>query len=201
MPSETEIANFALSHLGHRFTIASLTESSEEARAVNAFFETAKNEMLRENDWPFARMRAVLVLVSVATTAYSDDYYYAYRYPSDCAFVLRILSGVERDSVSTKIPYRIIQDSTGLLILSNTADAEAEYISTDTPISFWPPDAALALSYRVAFYCGPRIVGDAQKLGPMLEMLYRMSRSKAKATAGHEEVPPVEPLPEFLTGR
>jgi hypothetical protein len=205
MPSETEIANFALAAMGERFTIASLSEESNAARALDMFFETARNEMLREYDWPFARKRAALVMISDADEEYSQDYYYAYRYPSDCAFILRLLNGLQRESIAYKLAYKIIQDDDGLLILSNALFDEdefnIEYISTETPISFWPPDAALALAYRVAFYAAPRIIGDASKLGPMLDQLYRMSRSKAKAQASNEEVNPDEPLPEFLTGR
>lgn len=99
MTSETTICNFALSQVGTRSTIASLTEDSNEARACNLWFDQTRDDMLQQAFWNFARKTATLSLlkqspgtpgfVGPASATWSNVYpappwQYQYAYPSDC---------------------------------------------------------------------------------------------------------------------
>lgn len=204
MPSETEIANFALAHLKQGLTIASLSENSAEARACDAFFDAARDEILREFDWPFATKIDTADLTSDADEAYNSEWYYSYRYPSDCLKLRRILSGNRNETRQSAIAFRIIRDDDGLLILTDQEDAEIEYTMQNDTMAQWPIDACMALSYRLAMYIAPRIItegGSAGQMAEIMSQMYRMSVNKARGTAGNEETPDEQPESEFTRGR
>ena len=198
MASETDIANWALAHLGQGLTIADLTEASTEARACAQFFEPARDEMLAEFDWPFATVIDELTLVEEDP---NEDWEYSYRYPTDCLKLRRILSGARMDSQSSAIPYKIAQDSSGMLVFTDQEDAQVEYTIRKDAIGLWPIKPCLALSYRLAMYITPRIIQDERKLSSVLERMYMMSVSSARAAAANEEQMPPMPPPEMIAGR
>lgn len=199
MATETEICNLALSHLNYGVEIASLDEDTEEANACRRVYETARDELLRDYEWPFATKFAALAEVEADPT---DEWGYSYRYPSDCKFFRRIVSGQRTDTNQTAVPYRIGRDSQGLLIYTDEADAEAEYSYAETDSGRFPPDFVVALSYRIAAYVAPRLAGgDPFKLGPLALQLYQMSLAKAYGTARREEQPDPEPDSEWISGR
>lgn len=99
MSSETEVANLALSKIGTRSTIASLTEDSNEARAINLIYTNVRDQVLGMAFWNFARKTVNLGVLKVAPGAvgststggatWSPDWpappwLYEYAYPSDC---------------------------------------------------------------------------------------------------------------------
>lgn len=199
MASDIQIANLALGHLAIGKTIASLTENSSEARACNLFFDISREATLRDFPWPFASKIETLGLVESAPNSEWD---YSYRYPSDCLMFHRILSGSRNDSRQTRVPYKISQDSTGKLIFTDAEDAVCEYtVNADNP-GMYAPDFSIALSYRLAAFIAPRLMGgDNFKMGIQAMQLYEATISRAKASALNEEQPDELPDSEFITGR
>lgn len=99
MPSNVSIANDALAIIGARSTIASLTEDSTEAKAVNRVFESTRDELLAKAFWNFARATRTLSLLKSApgtptyvgtapavwdSTLPSPGWLFEYAYPTDC---------------------------------------------------------------------------------------------------------------------
>jgi hypothetical protein len=84
MTSNVEIANRALTRLGDR-TIVSLTEDSNQARAINAIFESVRRTEIRKHPWNFAKARAQLAADADAPLF---GYSYQYTLPADCLRVL-----------------------------------------------------------------------------------------------------------------
>lgn len=91
MLSDLEKANMALLHLGISKSIGSFTENSNEARALNTFYDTTNEWLLRNYKWPFATGFVNLALVETNPT---DEWAYSYRYPTDCLFFRRVLNGI-----------------------------------------------------------------------------------------------------------
>jgi hypothetical protein len=99
MTSETDIANRALSAIGTRSQIESLTEDSNEARNVKLLLEPLRDELLRMAPWNCAMNFANLSLICSAPgtpenpSAGSNTWQkgipappwsYEYAYPSEC---------------------------------------------------------------------------------------------------------------------
>lgn len=137
--SQVSICNMALSHLSIGKVIASITEKSAEARACSAFYDQAKDEVLRDFAWPFATRTVTLALVAPQPT---PEWAYSYRYPSDCLAARRLLNGSQSASpfpagfsapttapapmgrvmtAQSRIPFRIQSDDAGLLIYTDIA--------------------------------------------------------------------------------
>lgn len=200
MASSTDIANFALSHIGTAKEISDLdSDTSQEGKVCRRYYETARDEMLRDFSWPFATAFATLSLVDEDPT---EEWSFSYRYPSDCLFVRRIVSGDRNDTRQSRIAYRIVQDATGLLIYTDEEDAEIEYTVRLTVTGRFPADFVMALSYRLAAYIAPRIAaGDPFQRGELALKFWRLSVAKAQANALNEEQVDEPPASEFERAR
>jgi len=193
MASTTEIANLVLNHCAVGKTISNLeTEQSEAARAIRRVYDIALDVTLRDFAWPFATKIAALALVAEEP---NTEWGYSYRYPSDCLEMRRILSGVRNDTRQSRAPYKIAQDSAGLLIFTDEEDAQAEYTVRMTDPQRYPADFTLALSFYIAAIAAPTLTaGDQFKLGDRAGKMYAFEIARATTRGFNEEQP--EELPE-----
>lgn len=199
MNSHVEIANMSLSHLGQSVEIASFTEKTPAAKALNRVYETARKKCLRDYLWPFATQYATLSLVE---TDPNSEWRFAYRYPSDCYFFRRILSGNRNASLDAQVPYRIARDNTGWLIFTDMEDAECEYTINANDPAKYPEDFALALSWLVAFFAAPRITrGDPFKIKADCWAMYMREVNNSNVNARNEEKRDPDPTDEFTAAR
>lgn len=178
----------ALSHIGHGKQIGNVdTERSAEANACLTYYDLCVSWMLRQFPWPFATKIVALALVQEDP---NDEWDYEYRMPADSMALRRILTtgGIRNDSRSTRVPYRIAQDSQGAVIWTDQEDAEVEYTFHETSEARFAPDFAEALSFRIALYIIPRLTrDDHSKLRRDVAALYQVAIDKARAAAANEE--------------
>ena len=196
MASNTEIANLAISHLGHGKEIADLdTENSAAANACRRYYERARDMTLRDFAWPFATKIETLALKETSPTT---EWAYSYYVPADSLQVRKILSGVRTDYRESRVPYRLV---TGY-IYTDEVDAIAEYTYKVTDPALFPQDFIMALSWRLAFYTAARLTaGDPFKLRESAMQMYRIELSMAQANAFNEEQPDITPDSEFIRVR
>lgn len=184
MASQLEIYNMALSHLAVGKLVGSLTEASQEQRVCALFYETARDSVLRDHPWAFAKKRATLSLVANDP---NDEWEYSYRVPSDCVFFRRVVSGARVDLNDTLIEYELVGDDAGELIYTDLVNAECEYTMRVTETGRFRSDFVLALSYRLAALVAPRLCGSsAEKLAQKAEAKYQLELSKAVANSLNE---------------
>jgi hypothetical protein len=198
--SKVEVCNMALSHLGIGKTIGNLdTEKSQEAISCRLFFDRAMNATLRDCEWSFATKTVTLSLVEEDPT---DEWAFSYRYPSDCKYFRRILSGIRNDSRQTKVSYRVVSDTVGQLIYTDEEDAIAEYTKKIETVANWPDDFVLALSARIAVYISPRLTaGDPFKMGDRALRLYLSEIGLAQAATFNEQQEEEAPDAESVRAR
>lgn len=200
MASQTEIANLALSHLGIGKEISNLeTERSEEAGACRRYFDIALDMVLSDFSWPFATKIADLALVESTP---NDEWAYSYRYPTDCLKARRVLSGNRNDNRQSRVPYKIANDTSGIILFCDFTDAQMEYTARVSDPVLFPSDFTIALSYLIASFIAPRITsGDRFGLTKEMMQFYKMSLLQAQASAVNEEQPDQEPDSEFIRVR
>lgn len=184
--TKVSICNLALSHIGIAKEIQDFdADKSQEAAACRRFYDICLEETLRDLYWPFATKFAALAVVEEDPTS---EWAFSYRYPSDCLYIRRFLSGSRNDSRQTRVPYKLGQDDEGTLIYTDVEDAEIEYVKNETDTSKYPIDFAMALSYKLAGLIAPRITaGDPFKLKDMATKMYIFHIQKAAANAMNEE--------------
>lgn len=198
--SITDICNMALGHLGSSLEIANYeTENSQEARACRRYFEPARDTTLKKFPWPFATQFYTLGLVEEDPTT---EWAFSYRYPSDTLQFRRLLSGTRNDTRQSRVPYRVVKDSAGLLIYTDCEDAVGEYTVRVSNASFYPVDFTLALSYLLASMIAPQITsGDQFKLGEKALKMWDFEINQARADAWNEQQDEEVPESEFVRAR
>ena len=109
MTSSVDLCNRALSQIGTRSTIASLSEASAEAVNCSLWYDSQRKALMRAAPWGFNRRQIALSQVGDlypdATSPY--PWAYAYAYPADCLkarYVLAPPPSVSTAGTSTNVP-------------------------------------------------------------------------------------------------
>lgn len=193
MASKTQIANIALSRAGVTKQLSDLvTDTSREAIIVRTNFDDDVDFTLRDFPWPFATAYADPALVAGSDTSRAvRDWQYAYRYPSDCLFVRRLVVEALGRNNPDPPPFKIGRDGQGRLIYTNERDAQIEYTSRVTDESEFDSIFVSMLAWKLTADVAPglsRIKGMAE----MAMQMYEIDKTKAQSRAlneGQQEKP------------
>ena len=200
MAYNTEVANLALGHIGVNKEIDDIeTEQSREAKAVRRYWDICLEQVLRDHPFGFATKVASLNLVEEDP---NTDWLFSYRYPSDCLFVRKLLSGVNITTPNDPIDYKLSKDDTARLIMTNQEDAVVEYTVKITDWNQVPSDFKMAFSFRLGIYICPSLsAGDPFKIKADLQQMYLLEISKAEANSINEESNDPDVESEFVRSR
>jgi hypothetical protein len=198
--SNTLIANLALARVGTAARITSLDDDNGPgAVGCRLFIDIVLDATLREFPWPFATKIASLSQVEVSP---NSEWGYSYRYPPDCQFLRRILSGIRNDSRQTRESFRLSSDDDGILILADLDAAECEYTKKYDDIARLPTDFLSAVAWRLAYEVAPSLGGAAaQTWRADAAKGYGIEMTNARSNAANEEQPDEEPDSEFILAR
>jgi hypothetical protein len=201
--SSSDIATLALGHLGIAVGVADIdTERSKEALACRRFYDQCRQEVLRAFDWPFAARMAALALVEEydGATLRASEWLHSYRYPTGALYLRRVLSGSRVDTKGTRVPYRLLSDASGLLILCDYADAEVEYTENITTVSRFDAQFVHALSCLLAWRIGPQVC-DRPEVVDRVRRDYSIALAEARASAANEDGRDIEPDADYISAR
>lgn len=215
--SSVQIANLALSHAGSKGEIASLTESSREAKICRQHLDVARDEILRAHDWGFARRYLALAERSGETLA--PGWLHAYGYPSDCLAARRILRPEQMASSDAAYwsmdderlrqrelddgePYEIAADDakTGRLIYCNIEQPYLRYTATVTTASVFDPLFVAAMALHLAALISPGLGGNENRSTLLLNRAAQKV-DQAKASDGNERGRTPTRDAEWIRGR
>nr|WP_198983065.1 hypothetical protein [Herbaspirillum sp. ASV7] len=220
MPSLVEIANMALDVIGTRSTVASLTEGSPEANAINRQYGNALDCVLRAAHWNFARKQVPLTLLQDGTAGGNPPtpWLYEYAYPSDCLLMRHIMPSVQvtpvPGGVSVPSPVAAVGPPVKFLLSTDT-DASGNPIQV---ILTNQPQAVGVYTFRnqntqmfdslfvqcLTHYLGARVcialTGDKVMMKNALEMAHQYSLD-AQAKNGNEGITVIDSMPEWIRVR
>lgn len=214
--SQLIISNQALRHVAVDKPIASVAEQSTNALTIAAFYDTTRDEVLREFNWPFARRYAALTLVGgTITVPVTMDFQYSYRMPTDCLLPRRILTGNRQETADgdNRITFTVGGDATGGLIYTDfqaqaasdflPAQPQLEYTAEVTDETQFASDFSQAFALKLAYYIAPSLSqgGDSGKLGQRAKQLYEEMLSIAEARALNGQAPDPNPDAAWIRGR
>ena len=173
-PSETSIANAALTLLGER-RINSLDESSKTAKTLKERFDEVRDEVLRAYPWNFATKRASIAKDVIAPEWGFDN---AFTLPADCLRVLEIDN-------PAKYPYRI----EGRKIVTDLgAPLKIEYTAQVTDPQQMDVMFRQAFGAALAANVAEAITGTTTKVQELLDI--RDAKMKASRTPDAQEHSP-----------
>lgn len=177
MATEVDICNIALSFLGDRANVTSISppEGSAQADHCARFYPIALNELLQRFPWTFATVRA-----SLATLASKpDSVAYAYALPSNC---LRLLSVYGTKEI--EVGSWTIERAQGTLMLVTEEPVEYVcFLSSQVPASQFSPAFVEALAHLLAAKLSGAIMPGTTGMDVMGKQLqaYEMYSNRAMA--------------------
>lgn len=160
MPSEVEICNLALAHLGDTATVASLDppEGSAQAEHCARFYPIARDMMVQSHPWNFATSRTQLAQMGEAPYGWT----YAYARPTNAYDVFDIQFPAIKDYEQQSYPFVCEVNADGQeVIYTDVENAVARYTVQVTDPNKFPPLFVMALSWQVAsMLAGPILKGE-----------------------------------------
>ena len=159
--SKVQIANLALVHVGGS-AITSLTDDTNEARAVNQVYDLVRDAVLSDHPWNFA-IKRVIPSVDAGTPVY--DFAYRFDLPTD---YLRLV-GIEDDP-----DYKI----SGQFIECDSNPIKIKYVGeNDTPTEY---DAmfVMAFALRLASTISERLTQSSALSKELMEVSLKAREKK-----------------------
>lgn len=170
----------ALSHIGAKSSIESLTEHSVEAETCNLHYDIVRQQLLEIHNWNFARRRRLLAFLGDRP---SPKWAYRHEYPSDCIQVRYIESSV----AGVDLPLYDVEssdDGSVMFILSNEVAPTLVYTSNVKSLNLFPSVAVNALSWALASAIAPAITGDSDLAAAAQQQYFLFAGVASSANAG-----------------
>ena len=179
--SKVKIYNLALSALLLAQEVIEIsTDKSNAVGVLNTFWEPALEATLQDLDLDGLSQPISLELLATLT---DEPWQYVYKYPTNCAFLRRIISLQITDNRSTHISKRVALYEGSKAIYTDEYQAVGECIPKDAPLEAFSAMAGIALAYKLAFLASPLIVGKGAKtLRKEILALYLLAKSDAQET-------------------
>lgn len=165
MYTKVQIYNIALSALLLQRKLTSTTdENNNEVKVLNQFWDVAFYTTLQDLDLDSLSTKVTLSLISSTLDApYDELWSFAYTYPSNFAIFRKIHSGYHKDNRATHIPKAVEIYDGQKAILTNEANAVADFIPNNVSLSLLSASAGMAVAHRLAWLSAPLIVGKGAK--------------------------------------
>lgn len=187
--SEVQICNMALSHVGSRSKIESLTENSTEAWQCNQWYEYSRLQALEMYPWNFARMRAVLSLH--AEDPPEGVWAFRYSYPNNCVVAREIENVIGPDQDAHPYKVELASDGESKSILTNVEDATLIYTFDLTNPNFYSSFFVNLLSWILASNIGFSLTGKQAIVDRALGQVLNLQIMAPAMNANEEvKVPP-----------
>lgn len=157
MYTKSKLFNIALNMMLLQKEITNAdTDQTKEAKVLRLNWEPALYSALADMDLDRTMTTAELELLENDP---NDLWDYAYKYPSNCARLRRIITDAVKDDESTRVQLKTGTVGTNTVIFTNEYQASVEYIPNDLPLSALNPHAGLAVAARLAYLSAPLIIG------------------------------------------
>jgi hypothetical protein len=132
---------------------------------------------------------------------YNPDWAYAYRWPSDCLFMRRLVTpGVGRTWDTSPYTWRVGRDPEGLLLLTNQPDAVLEYTMIDCD-ALWTDDLFIrAFTWALAASAAPALSKNGLTMADC-ELRFEHHFAIAATAAANEQQQEPEKDASWVAGR
>ena len=221
--ADTDICNMALSLIGSRSTIDSLSDGSEEAAACSIWYDRLRRMLLRSVHWGFARAQDSLTQVgSYADNTSPYPWHFKYQYLPNCLTVRYLLPPTPPINSSVVITngslspdwsctpsranaFAIANDRNGAgqqsrVILTDVMSAQAVYTIDVTDTDLMDDLFTTALSNMLAYHIVIALTGNAGEK-QAYQAATQDAVASARASDANEAMPRSDVLPDWLAVR
>lgn len=178
-----KIWNMALGFIGTR-TVASEAEKCEEARQCALYWDSARQQALRDYPFPWAQNRAVLAQKPLPDV-WATDWRFAYGMPEACLKIHRIGSTQRRENAE---PFKMVHDPAGtVLILTDAEAAFADYTRDVESPTLWDVDFTQMMARKLAALIAVPLLKNNGSKVQEVQQLYSASIPSTREAAAQEQ--------------
>lgn len=194
MANTVEIANIALQMIGEP-AITSFDENTSAARLAQVRFPTARDAVLRDHPWNFAKRRQRLAQLA-DPPAFGWEHQYAL--PSDWLRTLKVFtqSAFHHQGSAAQLRYQI----EGRRLLADADEVFLVYIARVTNTEEWDALATEALAARLAAELAVALT-DSRQFAAQLRDDYQEKIQRARGVDAKDEPADVIEANEWLVSR
>ena len=195
MTSVIQICNLALTEIGTANTIQALNEATTEARHCGLLYDQARDTVLEDHPWGFARKQDLLADLGDPPSGWL----YQYAQPSDCLSIREIYQPI---AGGDEIAYQKAADSalTQKTILTDQADAELIYTARVEDPNMFNSKFIGALAFFLGAKLAVPLTGNAN-LTAKLMTEYEKALTSASTADARQESGKVEFEPDWIKAR
>ena len=178
--TKSKIFNITLKNLRVSVGIQNSNQSDKNTVILNEFYDSAKEQVLKDFDWNFANSYRELALTG--NIPQNPKFLYEYDYPNDCLFAREIIPYVNKEIVE----FEVASNVTGQKVINtNITPAVLRYTKLVDNETFFLTEFVMALCWYLAFLAAPAITGNRSIQSDCLSV-YTSILAKAKTINASE---------------
>ncbi len=178
--TKSKIFNITLKNLRVSVGIQNSNQSDKNTVILNEFYDSAKEQVLKDFDWNFANSYRELALTG--NIPQNPKFLYEYDYPNDCLFAREIIPYVNKEIVE----FEVASNVTGQKVINtNITPAVLRYTKLVDNEIFFSTEFVMALCWYLAFLAAPAITGNRSIQSDCLSV-YTSILAKAKTINASE---------------
>lgn len=153
--TKAKIYNIALKNLRVSIGIQSTAQPDKNTAILNEFYDSAREQVLKDYDWNFANAYRELALTGYIPQ--NPKFLYEFDYPNDCLFAREIVPYASEDIVE----FEVASNSTGQKVINtNLTPAVLRYTKNVDNEAYFSTEFVMALCWYLAFLAAPAITGN-----------------------------------------
>lgn len=153
--TKAKIFNLALKNLRISQSLQSALQTDRNTVILNEYYESARDEVLKDFDWNFAN--AYRELTPTGNIPQNPHFLYEYDYPNDCLLAREIINGYSENIVEFEVA---AAQNCQKVISTNVSPAILRYTRIINNENFFTVEFAMALSWYLAFLSAPSVSAD-----------------------------------------
>ena len=153
--TKAKLFNIALKNLRVSVNIQNANQTDKNTNVLNEFYESAKEQVLKDFDWNFASAYRELSLTGNIPP--NPKFLYEYDYPNDCLFARELIAYSDDKQIEFEIASNI---SGAKVINTNITPAILRFTKLIQNETYFSTEFAMALCSYLAFLSAPAITGN-----------------------------------------
>lgn len=178
--TKSKIFNIALKNLRVSVGMQNTNQSDKNTVILNEFYDSAREQVLKDYDWNFANSYRELSLTG--NIPQNPKFLYEYDYPNDCLFAREIIPYLNNEIVE----FEVASNTTGQKVINtNLTPAVLRYTKSVDNEAFFSTEFVMALCWYLSFLAAPAITGNRTIQSDCLS-IYTSMLAKAKSINASE---------------
>ena len=178
--TKAKIFNITLKNLRVSIGIQNTNQTDKNTVVLNEFYDTAREQVLKDFDWNFANSYRELSLTG--NIPQNPKFLYEFDYPNDCVFAREIIPFANNETIE----FEIAANRNGQKVINtNLTPAVLRYTKSVDNEVFFSTEFVSALCWYLAFLAAPAITGNRSLQNDCL-VIYSSMMAKAKTLNASE---------------